>query len=115
MQYDVVVGYHLGSNTTIAIIMQLTLSKYRADHHCRLVPVKLVSVPQFVVYFRVYSHYLYSFNQTHVSKYSLMTFDGSLLYIHQLELVLDNPLKFVRNLGQYMLLVYAHSYRLLDL
>lgn len=44
-----------------------------------------------------------------------MTFNGSLLYIHQLELVLDNPLKFVRNLGQYMLLVYTHSYRLLDL
>lgn len=29
--------------------------------------------------------------------------------------MLDNPLQFVRNVGQYMLLVYTYSYRILDL
>lgn len=79
-----VVGYHLGNNTTVAIIMQLTLSKYKTDHQCKLAVVKLIDVGQFVVYFRVYSHYLYSFNRTHVSKYSLMAISGSVLYIHAL-------------------------------
>jgi|JI7StandDraft_1071085.scaffolds.fasta_scaffold2116713_1 hypothetical protein len=67
------------------------------------------------MYFRIYSHYLYSFNSTHVTKLSLMNINGYTLYSHMLEITLGNPLQFVRNVGQYMLLVYVYSYRILDL
>lgn len=48
-------------------------------------------------------------------KYSLLSLAANKLYTHHLEIRLGNPLQFVRNVGQYMLLVYAHSYKILNL
>lgn len=110
--YSVALGYHL-NNITLTYIFQLTLFKTTSSPKLSL--IHIIKIPSLVIYLRIYSHYLYSFNRTHVTKFSLMTVSGYVLYTHQLERDLGNPLQFVRNVGQYMLLAYVYNYRILDL
>lgn len=64
---------------------------------------------------RIYSDYLYTFNSTHVTKYSLFSMIPHKLYTYLLEIRLGNPLQFIRNVNQYMLMVYLYSYKILNL
>ena len=64
---------------------------------------------------RIYSDYLYTFNSTHVTKYSLFSMIPHKLYTYLLEIRLGNPLQFIRNVNQYMLMVYLFSYKILNL